>query len=255
VETCLYEGRLTHLRRTPEHRFDMRLFALYVDLAELDAALAGRWLCSATRPAPLRIRRSDYPGDPTAPLEASIRDLVARSLGMRPSGPIRLLTQPRMFGYGFNPVSFFYCFDSSGAHLEAVVAHVTNTPWNEQHCYVIAPEQPCATTLRARCAKRFHVSPFLPMDLDHEFTFDTPGDRLLVHIADVRGGERLFEATMSMRRRPITSTALAMMIVRYPLLSARMTAGIYWHALRLHRKGAPFFAHPGAELRNERAPI
>ena len=99
------------------------MFAMYADLAELDAVTAGRWLFSTKRPAPLRLRRADYPGDPGEPLDTSIRGLVERCSGVRPTGPIRLLTQPRTFGYGFNPVSFFYCFDVSGRDLEAVVAH------------------------------------------------------------------------------------------------------------------------------------
>lgn len=246
METCLYEGRLTHLRRQPEHRFQMRMFAMYLDLAELDAVAAGWPLFSTKRPALLRLRRADYPGDPGEPLDTSIRGLVERSAGVRPAGPIRLLTQPRTFGYGFNPVSFFYCFDVSGRDLEAVVAHVTNTPWNEEHCYVLANDGIHPGTLRARCAKRLHVSPFLPMNLEHDFTFAVPGDRLLVRIADVRGDQRVFEATLAMKRRPLTSMAVGRVLVSYPMLGAQVTARIYWHALRLHRKGAHFFSHPGA---------
>jgi len=233
----------------------MRMFAMYLDLADLDAVEGGWGLFSTKRPAPLRFRRADYPGDSGEPLDTSIRGLVERSSGVRPAGPIRLLTQPRTFGYGFNPVSFFYCFDVSGCHLEAVVAHVTNTPWNEEYCYVVANDGIHPGTLRARRAKRLHVSPFLPMDLEHDFTFAVPGDRLSVRIADVRGDQRVFEATLAMKRRPITPVALGRVLVHYPMLGAQVTVRIYWHALRLHRKGAPVFSHPGAAESHARTSI
>ena len=251
MEACLYEGRLTHVRRAPAHRFEMALFALFADIGELDATLGNRWLCSASHPAPLRIRRRDYPGDPAQPLDGAIRDLVERELGGRPSGPIGLLTQPRTFGYGFNPVSFFYCFDASGRRVETVVAHVRNTPWHEKHCYVLAPDDPGAKTFHARRAKAFHVSPFMPMNLDHEFILTSPGERVSVRVANVSGAERPFEAVLVMTRRPLTSASLARIVFRYPLQSLLVTARIYWEAFRLYRKGAPYFPHPGPPVASQ----
>jgi DUF1365 family protein len=226
----------------------MGVFALYLDLAELDAGLCESRLFSSHHPAPLSLRRADYPGGADQPLDVAIRNLVERSCDFRPHGPIRLLTQPRVLGYGFNPVSFFYCFDASRHAVEAVVAHVTNTPWGERHCYVLRSDRSGDSTFHARHDKRFHVSPFMPMQLMHDFTFDTPGEELSVRIANVREGETVFAAALTMRRRALTAPALARVAVRYPLMSVRVTGAIYWHALCLRLKGAPFFAHPGAAI-------
>jgi DUF1365 family protein len=220
------------------------LFLAYLDLGELDTVFRGRWLWSTSRPALARFRREDYPGDPRVPLDTAIRDLVEQRTEVRPSGPVRLLTHLRYFGYGFNPVSFFYCFDRPARRVEAVVAYVTSTPWGERHAYVLPSPSASRTVLRARISKALHVSPFLPMDLEHEFAITLPGERLAVHIADRRGSERVFDATLVLRRRPITGRELARALVRYPLQTAQVTAGIYWQALRLHLRGAPYHPHP-----------
>jgi DUF1365 family protein len=203
------------------------------------------------------------------PLDVAVRDLVAARTGTRPEGPVRLLTHLRYFGYGFNPVSFFYCFDRTGARVEAVVADVTSTPWGERHAYVLqravgdwrdgrggepsggqgasagmpAPVRRTHGTLRARCRKVLHVSPFLPMDLEHEFAISTPGERLAVRISDLRAGECVFDAALVLRRRAIDGRELARVLVTYPFMTARVIAGIYLQAYRLHRKGAPYFPH------------
>ena len=113
--------------------------------------------CSDAPPGLLRFRRSDYHGDPAVALADAVRDTVERETGIRPAGPIRLLTNLRSLGLCFNPVSFYYCFDAAGQQLQAVLAEVTNTPWGERQAYVIAGEA-------GRFQKLMHVSPFMPMD-------------------------------------------------------------------------------------------
>ena len=255
MHSCLYEGRVRHRRFSPvEHGFSYSLFLVYLDLAELDSVFRGRWLWSTSRPAPARFRRDDHLGDPATPLDEAVRDFVASETGDRPEGPIRLLTHLRYFGYVINPVSFYYCFDAKGAKVRSVVAEVTNTPWGERHCYVLRgpAESESRIGWSAETEKQMHVSPFLPMDMQYEWWFTPPGARLGVQMDVERNGERVLHADLSLRRREMTAFNLSRALVRFPLMTARVAAAIYWQALRLKLKGAPFHAHPQHAKQPER---
>jgi uncharacterized protein len=231
MHSAIYRGWLRHRRFAPRrHAFRYALFMVYLDLAELDQAFRGRWLWRAFA----RFRREDHLGDPAVPLERAVRDLVERETGKRPQGRIRLLTHLRYFGYGFNPVSFYYCFN--GDNVETVVAEVSNTPWGERHCYVLSGKW----DLCFRTAKEMHVSPFMPMDLSYEWRFTAPGERLGVGMALERGGEKVFDATLALSREPISNGVL----LRFPFMTLRVIASIHWQALKLWLKRVPVYTHP-----------
>jgi hypothetical protein len=177
VNSALYVGRVSHHRRRPfVHRFTRRHYMTWLDLDELDTAFEGRWLWSTRRPAWSRFRREDHLGDPHEPLADSVRRLVRERLDERPLGPIRLLTNLRVAGFRMNPVSFFYCYAPDGETLEALVAEVTNTPWDERHCYVLDMRD------ELEHAKDFHVSPFMPMDQRYAWHVGRPGHLLTLSI-------------------------------------------------------------------------
>ena len=245
--SCIFEGRLKHRRYTPvEHAFEYRLFMLYLDLAELDEVFRGRWLWSVKRPAFARFRRSDHLGDPDQPLDESVRDLVQERTGRRPTGPIRLLTQLSYLGYGFSPVCFYYCFDTTGDAVETIVTEVNNTPWGEQYTYVLSDRGSAGDNKlkKFELRKDFHVSPFMDMDVDYEWQFTEPAERVHVHMANLKDGNKFFEATMRMERSDVSGPALARLLAVYPLITMRVVIGIYWQALRLWLKRCPVHDHP-----------
>lgn len=251
MHSALYHGWLDHRRLAPRrHAFRYRLFMAYIDLAELDEVFRGRWLWSTRRMALARFDRRDHVGDPAQPLDESVRALVAERTGCRPAGPIRLLTHLRYFGYVFNPVSFYYCFDAAGCTVEAVVAEVGNTPWGERHCYVLRGGGAIAGPLQARSMKAMHVSPFHPMGLCYDWQLHTPSEALAVHMtlrsiesADSES-EPVFGATLALERVPITGAALAGTLLRFPWMTAKVIAAIHWQALRLWLKRVPIYGHP-----------
>lgn len=256
MHSALYVGRLRHRRFEPRaHAFEYGVSLLWLDLAELDRVFRGRWLWSARRPSLAWLRRADYLGDADVPLDQAVRERVERSTGRRPEGPVRLLTQLRVFGYCFNPVSFYYCYDAAGTRVETVVAEITNTPWHERHAYVLPASrgQARGATLRFRFGKSFHVSPFMPMDLDYDWRFTLPGDRLAVHMRNLRAGTMLFDATLALERREITGASLAAALLRQPLATLEVTRAIYWQALRLWLKRVPFHVHPAKRAKEHAA--
>ena len=244
ISSCIYEGVIRHRRLEPRREFCHRLALAYLDLEELPRLLGGRLV--TRRPGLVRFRRGDYLGDPAVALDGAVRELVCERTGERPAGPIRLLAHPRSFGHCFNPVSFYYCFEAAGERLQAVVAQVTNTPWGERHAYVLGAGHASGSVLSAPFEKAMHVSPFMGMDHRYDVRASTPGRTLSVHIGSRRAETRVFDATLSLRRRELTRASLARMTARYPFATVRVLALIYAHALGLKLAGAPVQPHPKA---------
>ncbi len=245
--SAVYEGWIRHRRFEPiEHDFRYRLFLMYLDLDELPEALDPFPLWSARRPAPARFCRADFMGDPARPLAECARDAVEERTGSRPAGPVRLLANLRYLGHVFNPVAFYYCFDAGGGTVEAVVADVNNIPWGERHPYVMARGTRRGTVLREELDKALHVSPLMGMDQTYALSATEPGAGLIVHIESRPKGDRrkAFDATLSVRRRELSSPLLARMLLRYPAMSLQVVAKIYAQSLRLKLKGAHYFPHP-----------
>ncbi len=245
MNSAIYRGWVRHRRFAPTtHSFSYRVLMLLLDLDEVDFLSQRIRLFSTTRRTPIQFHRTDYWGNPTLPLKAAILDLVQERTGCRPGGPVKLLTQPRMWGIGFNPISVYYCYGMDGASLEATVAEVTNTPWGDRCCYVL-PGNPARRALTTTFEKSMHVSPFMAMNQRYHWRSRPPGNTLAVHIESREQGETNFDATLSLRRQPLTSTSLASCVVMYPLVTAKVIAAIHWEALRLFVKGVPVHPHPG----------
>ena len=240
MNSSLYEGTLRHDRRAPRrHAFAMRVAMPFLDLDELDEVVARHPLWSRERRNAVSFRRADFLGDPAVPLDTAVRDVVEARTGKRPRGPVRVLAHVRTWGWLFNPIAVYFCMDAAGEGIEALVLDVTNTPWHEHHAYVIDGGEG-----EHYFAKELHVSPFFGMDHRYRLRLTRPGERLVVRLALLDGDAVAFEATLALRRRPISRAALGRLLWRYPLLTARVSTGIYAQALRLRAKGLPVHPHP-----------
>jgi len=258
--SAVYLGDIRHRRHLPkEHRFAYPTAMLLLDLDELPGSLDGHRGWGVERRAALSFRRADHHGDPALPLAEAIRRTVHAQTGERPEGPVRLLTKPRILGRDFNPVTFAYCYAADGRTLQAVLAEVTNTPWGETHAYVVAADDAegrvpatAAGSSAGRLGeqltwgidKAFHVSPFMAMDHRYRWRLSVPDERLVVHLESHRAGERVFDATLTLRRRALDAAGLRAFVRRQPLGTIADVARIYGHALALAVKRVPHFPHP-----------
>lgn len=247
MHSCIYEGTVTHRRREPvEHQFRYRLFMVYLDLDELPSLVGPRGLISGSKHASRSFLRSDHLFDPSQSLADEVRNLIQQRTGFRSHGPIRLLTQLRCFGYYMSPLNLFYTFDERDQRVEYIVAEVNNTPWNERHCYVLwdGNREGGADELQFAHAKEFHVSPFMGMDMRYRWTLSTPGSVLQTHLANSYGSKQLFAAGMTLERRELSRQNLRRITLRYPVMTAQISAAIYYQALKLWWKKCPVHTHP-----------
>ncbi len=239
--SALYEGTVVHERAGgPRRRFTHRITMPMLDLDDLQSlALAPLW--RAERWAPMAFRRRDYLGDRSQPLSSAVRDLVAERLGWRPEGPIRLLAHHRTWGWCFNPIALYYCYELDGEQLAAVVADVTNTPWGESHAYVIDARG--GLDHLADQPKDLHVSPFLPMELSYRFHLNAPSERCGFSVTVLRGEELVFRASLALRRRAFSRPEVVRALLLHPFQTQRVSLSIYLHAARLWLRRTPVIAH------------
>jgi DUF1365 family protein len=253
-------GTVWHRRRAPrDHSFRYRLWFSLLDVGRLEERFARSRLWSLGRVGLVRFRRADYfvhdADRPEQPLDDAVRDRIERELGERPDGPVRMLTHLRQWGLAFNPVTIYFAHRADGTLL-AILAEVHNTPWNERHAYVLDAREQSGPDYRFRFGKDFHVSPFLPMEMDYDWRFHLGRDRLDVHM-QVTPDDRncsldRLDAGMRLSLSDLDPRAMRRLPLTFPLLALKVVGGIYWQALMLYLKRIPFHDHPGGRPAVER---
>jgi len=237
--SALFTGVVHHQRyEVAAHGFNYPLYMLAIDLDEIEQLEKSlRWFASE-RFAPFSFRRSDYlkQGPAQGPLKSAVIEKVSALGGHTDTiDRVLLLGQVRCFGLYFSPVNFFFCFD--GEQALYMLAEVHNTPWNETHCYLVDIDNPAATP------KRFHVSPFMDLDMQYHWRIDWSPQRIMVHIENWRD-QKVFDATLSLQRQALTSRSLFTTLKQWPMMTLSILRAIYWQALKLFIKRVPYHSHP-----------
>lgn len=271
LNSCIYEGVIRHRRRTPvENSFKFSAFMFFLDLEEIDAVFADRWFWSTRRFSYASFQRADhlkqFPSDRS--LRCCVEDVLVEHNVDEELGRICLLTQLRYLGFRMNPVSFYYCYRKSDQRLVAVIAEVNNTPWDQQHVYVIHDHQRIADSPSENLAaaerrteqnsfqvrqryiktekldKSFHVSPFMHSNMHYRMLYSLPDQRIGVKMENFENQKKIFDVSMLMQKRPITTLGLFWLGIKYPVYSLKVFAGIYYQALKLYLKKVPVHTHP-----------
>jgi DUF1365 family protein len=254
TQSGVYIGTLRHRRFSPlAHEFTYPLFMVLLDVDRIADLMGASRFTSRNRFNWATFADRDHLGDPKLPLRERLAADAARNGVELPAGPILLLTHLRYLGYCFNPVSFFYCFDGED-HLQLVLAEVNNT-FGGSHNYWLRPfphsiprfpDSPIPR-FSSSASKSLYVSPFIEADVDYTFAFTRPGESLVAHMETRKDGETFFDATLTLDRREWSATQIRHALVRHPLMTASVIAGIHWEALRLWRKGVPIVPRPTAD--------
>ena len=246
-ESAIYTGTIRHRRFRPaSHAFTYKVFLAFLDVDRIPELMSQMRFGAYNRFQWASFYQQDHFGNASQSLRARLAAQAAEQGIVMPDGPIFLLTHLRYLGHCFNPISVFYCYGKQSGQVEAMVAEVNST-FGETHNYWLTPanQQPSHNSLRYRCAKRMHVSPFMKMDLDYDFTMTEPADQLVAHLQTLDSGSPFFDATLDLRRQPWTSANLTKALLKQPWMTAKVVAAIHWQAIRIWWKGVPVVPHPG----------
>ncbi len=235
ISSKLYFGTVMHRRLRPRiHELRYRMFWMLLDLDEIGELPKRSALFSHNRFNLLSFHDRDHGSGSGTPLRPEIeRTLLANGISFD-GGPIRLFCMPRVLGYGFNPISVYFCHRKDET-LAAIVYEVHNT-FGERHSYVFSNDRGGNPPTHG-CSKHFHVSPFMDMGMRYEFRIAVPTDHMKLAIRGADADGVLIHASLAGNAAPFDTTHLVRGLLLYPLLTAKVTAAIHWHALRLWLKG------------------
>ena len=244
IKNYIYKGNIRHRRFTPLTRsFNYSIFMTFFDISTIEKMFKKSFLWNINKFGLISYHRKDYHGDPKLSLDDAVRKTIYEKKGLKLNGPIRILTHLRYFGYCFNPVSFYYCYDRNDSNVELIMAEVTNTPWNERHCYFIETKK--KDSFIEHLEKEFHVSPFWEMDHQYEWYFTSPKENIFVNMKNFKSNKKIFDATLNLTKRiEMNFYNLLLQILLYPFITLMVYLRIHFQALILWLRGVKYVDHP-----------
>ncbi len=241
-KSAIYSGTVLHKRvRTKQHKLTYRVYSLLFDLDELELLNKALHLFGYNRWAPIAFFDKDH-GEKSglsalAWVKKRLKEAKIQINGLK----VTLLCYPRVFGYVFNPISVYFCFDKDG-NLRAILYEVANT-FKECHTYVFELNVSDKLKITHSCKKKLYVSPFIKLDTQYHFSVTPPRERFNLSIRqEDRNGPILF-ANFSAKRLPLTDLNLVCCLLKIPFMTVKVILGIHWEALILWLKGLPVIRH------------
>lgn len=253
-KSAIYTGSLHHRRLAPKfHDFKYQVTFYYLDLDEINQIFKLPFLFTTKPPFLFGFKRANYLAGSES-LKDAVQDLILARMGRQHHGSVRMLTQITYFGFCFNPVTFYYCFDPSDSYVEFIVAEITNTPWKERKAYVFECD-PQKNKYEFKFEKDFHVSPFFPMNLHYVWKFKkpTPLDHssfLNVFMEDWTEDKSqcVFFANLTLSPKPLNGWNIFTNLISFPVMTLKTVAAIYFQSLLLLIKRVPFYTHPDKKV-------
>lgn len=247
LSSAVYEGTITHTRHDDiRHYFTYKIFMMYLDLSEtaILEKLHPLWSFSGKKNL-FYFRRRDYLDQKNSSLLDSIKNLIKKKGFSNQVSHVNMITHMRYMGYCYNPVTFYLVYKEKGDDVPLfIIVDINNTPWNERYPYVLKLNDSDKFPVRFNLKKVFHVSPFYPMDLEYDWTFDFQKDKIEINMDTYKQGNRCFNAHLNLKRTELNKQVMTRLFFKYPCVTAKTMLAIYWQASKLFFKKATFYTHP-----------
>lgn len=250
LKSGLFIGKVMHMRLRPKrHSLNYRVFSLLLDIDELPQLDVSMRLFGYNRRALVSFYDRDHGHSINGGLRSWVEDRLAAAGLLAPQMSIYILCYPRILGYVFNPLTLYFCYDHDN-RLNAILYEVCNT-FGERHTYIIpvvgADCGPVTKPIQQSCAKDFYVSPFMPMNCFYNFHIEPPQEKILIRIDEEDTEGLLLVASFAGERSALNDRTLGSALLRHPLMTLKVSVGIYWEAFRLWKKGVTIHPHKAAE--------
>ena len=236
MNSCIYNGYVSHTRYKPvKHSLRYNTFSLFIDLDEIENLSKNNFIFSFNKFNIFSFFNKDHGDRDGLCLKNWVLNKLKKFDINKDINNIKLLCYPRVFGYVFNPLSIFYCYENK--NLRAVMYEVKNT-FNEQHTYIFKVKS--NNEISQKCKKKFYVSPFMDMETQYEFKLLNPDENLSVLIKQSDKDGIVLTAVQKGVKKEFNMKQLLVNFVLYPLMTLKIIGAIHYEALRLWKKGAKY---------------